>query len=922
MLTRHFIHPNAPLAELSAEWFLNRFQDIISKTPADFSKILVIVPTRSAARNFRNALFASGKIESACGLKISTFEDALSRVEDKSNTISATQIKAMWMSVLESENLSLLRGLFPNVVPARKDFFNFVEELMSLQNSLLEGLLTINLAFEKLEKSTCYDVDRWRDLAFLERVFFEKLAKLNLKSLFETRIDNIKSLLDEDFEFVEVLGCPEVSTSLANFLKGVSDKKKQVDCLIFSEEKSGFDEFGVPNIDVFCNKTLSLKESDIIAARDIYAQADLVVNLAKCYGEDAYKVLGIACEQKESVGIFKSKLLEGAGINAMSLDMDSLEFTHSCGLIKAYGEFLKDSSFENFLNFIRNPYVLKKVEDISQKGADAIFKDLDTLFDNSCCTSFESAFSSWCKLVKSSLVKESKHKTGLEKSFYLNDIFRFINNIFPKIFDFEEVAKSVHSLFCTPENVDEEKVQTIFRDSVENIKKAQALSEFKFLESELFDIILSNIVSATKSQILEKEVLPLQDWLEIFWSEKPHIVLCDMNDGIVPLANSDGVFLNDSLRKILGLRTQDLRQARDAYMLETLFLSRFQDGMGIKVCYPFFNLKADNLMPSRLLFQCEKLPERVNYLFSEPSEANASAPYELEWNLDVPLKSLKRAFSVSILNDYINSPWLFYLKHVLNMRELDIFKKELGANQFGTLFHEVFKRFALSSVKDSTDEDEIRGALSSIYENLKAEIFPLEIRAQVRLQLENLRNRILSCAKIQAQHRANKWKILYAEKDFECEFCGFTFKGTFDRIDINEETGQYYILDYKTHNNTSCKKYHIKEHYLTKSYDWINLQLPLYRYFAKQIFDVTDIKCGHFTAPKSVLKTQIYEWEDIKSYEEDAVKFASEVIEKIKKKDFKICRAKSGYSDFGKLFTIDIEKLKDAVNFIEEDEKK
>ena len=60
------------------------------------------------------------------------------------------------------------------------------------------------------------------------------------------------------------------------------------------------------------------------------------------------------------------------------------------------------------------------------------------------------------------------------------------------------------------------------------------------------------------------EARDLQGWLELPWEDAPHLVVAGMNDGFVPDSLQGHAYLPDGARRLLGLRHNETRHARDA----------------------------------------------------------------------------------------------------------------------------------------------------------------------------------------------------------------------------------------------------------------------------------------------------------------------------------------------------------------------
>ena len=129
----------------------------------------------------------------------------------------------------------------------------------------------------------------------------------------------------------------------------------------------------------------------------------------------------------------------------------------------------------------------------------------------------------------------------------------------------------------------------------------------------------------------------LLGWLELLWNDAPQLILAGINETIVPESVSGDAFLPESLRIKLGLRTNEQRFARDAYLIEALCHRRREKG-SIQILVPQMTTDGSPLKPSRLLFlgHSSTLLARTKKLFS-PSENNTGKiTHTLPWKLKPP----------------------------------------------------------------------------------------------------------------------------------------------------------------------------------------------------------------------------------------------------------------------------------------------
>ena len=103
------------------------------------------------------------------------------------------------------------------------------------------------------------------------------------------------------------------------------------------------------------------------------------------------------------------------------------------------------------------------------------------------------------------------------------------------------------------------------------------------------------------------------------------------------------------------------------------------------------------------------------------------------------------------------------------------------------------------------------------------------------MQGESVKRRLKNFAAVQAARRAEGWRIVAVERKLELAYSfprpdgttGATrFHGKCDRIDFNETTGEWCVIDYKTWDKAdSARSYEKKK---DGSLVWKSLQLPLY----------------------------------------------------------------------------------------------
>ncbi len=372
-------------------------------------------------------------------------------------------------------------------------------------------------------------------------------------------------------------------------------------------------------------------------------------------------------------------------------------------------------------------------------------------------------------------------------------------------------------------------------------------------------------------------------WLELPWSDAPHLVLAGFNQGLVPARLAPDPFLTRALRARLGLPGEDQRTARDSYFLARLLAMRRERGGRVDVLVSQIDADGAPCQPSPLLFTGAKgddLPHRVRRLFADPRPAEADPPWESVWTLDPPRIELKKSLRVTGFREYLACPFEFYLRFGLDMDFFDPEPAEMDARVFGTLVHDTIEAFSRDKTsRDLVEPGDIGSTVSRLLDALVKDRFETPLSLPLLVQVESARQRLMAFAEVQAEERRDGWRIMEAEITF-AEFRGapwvldgWEIRGKIDRIDYHEATDRWRVLDYKTTDKAEPpERMHLRggsERDWPPDYArvgslskwWTNLQLPLYR---QLIVDAgrRDVSCGYFNLPKAVTATGVSVWPD------------------------------------------------------------
>jgi RecB family exonuclease len=434
----------------------------------------------------------------------------------------------------------------------------------------------------------------------------------------------------------------------------------------------------------------------------------------------------------------------------------------------------------------------------------------------------------------------------------------------------------------------------------------------KLRAGEAIRIALDAIAGEAITPEPDRSAIEALGWLELALDDAPALIITGMNDGRIPESWSSDPFLPDGLRRVLGLPDSARRYARDAALLTAIVASRPDTRITLRRLTP----NQDGLAPSRLLFAAddETLKARVDRLLVQhaaPSAGRVTAsargrphrfiPSDSMIGSEPPLERLR----VTAFRDYLACPFRFYLAHVRRLTPLDDFVNELSPSRFGALLHDVLETFGRDhDARELTHPEPIRDfLLAQLASEIRRE-WGTEPPAAVALQRWSLEGRLSAFAQWQARWRANGQRIQHVELDIDdpaaallVDGSRFGLTGRIDRIDVDERSGRWTILDYKTGEARDPDRTH-----RTKS-RWVDLQLPLYRHLVGPLNPPGEPRLGYISLSKSAKDTRdrIAEWSSEDLADADAA--AMEVVRRVRQRRFWPPSFETVYSDFTRLMT-------------------
>lgn len=438
--------------------------------------------------------------------------------------------------------------------------------------------------------------------------------------------------------------------------------------------------------------------------------------------------------------------------------------------------------------------------------------------------------------------------------------------------------------------------------------------------------LLSDHLPARTPQPPDGRVVDVQGWLEMMMEPGSHLVLCGMNEGLVPARLTGDAWLGENARKMLGLPTDAETAARDAFIYQAMLEAR-RDGGRVDILCAKTGPGGEALQPSRLLLAATRddLPGRVQSLFRGVEPPEAGLRWHADWKWQARRASAPQRLPVTSLATWLACPFRFYLKHTLGMQAPEPQRVEWNARDFGTVVHEVLERWGRDPLAiDFTDASMLREWLHSELERVTDEWFAARVPLAVRLQTESMRQRLTWFAHVQCGIRADGWETIEVESKFEIPFGNHVVVGKIDRIDRHAQSGALRVIDYKTGGVANVDGEHRKKitaqttlpahipgdspvvhHALTKGkpaeHRWTNLQLPLYAAAVRQRMEILPAPC-YITLGATAADVNLNEWPGFgESDLTDANQCAAWIVERIADAVFWPPAEKPKYDDFAAL---------------------
>ncbi len=392
-------------------------------------------------------------------------------------------------------------------------------------------------------------------------------------------------------------------------------------------------------------------------------------------------------------------------------------------------------------------------------------------------------------------------------------------------------------------------------------------------------------------------------WLDAGMADEPHLVLTGFAEGFVPEGAVADPLLPEGVRAALGMMSGLRRAARDAWILDGILLRTAAragggagggggGGVGASVSFivPQQSEEGDPLKPSRFLLRVDDsaLADRVELLFpaghrDERPRVESGGDARPLFERTPKIEGVKiESVSVTSFKTYLQCPYLFQLLHDERLRlgAIDERAVELDARGFGNLVHAALERWGREEIdggRRAEDAAAIEREVCRHLDELVAVAYPKSRAPALRVQVALARRRLARFAQIQAGEASNGWRLHLVEASFSKKPSGRSVQaprlpaadglyltGRIDRVDVEESTGRFRALDYKTSaKGDSPAVVHLRKRKSedgTSGDEWVDLQLPLYRVLLRSLAQRIDVgvgQLGYFNLAPTAEKSQV-----------------------------------------------------------------
>lgn len=892
----HFIgrsedHGKHDLARRVADFLLK----LDPETPVpDLSRTLLVLPGQNAMRLLTDLLAATG---SGVFPPDTATSGGLIHFGIENDALTPAEQNLLWQQILNEPETDRCRALFLHGLDRtnKKLIAGLAENLTALQIELNRELLSFAAAADILQETA--DHARWQDLAALEQRFNAMLKKYDLPdSLLQLQNAVSDLTVFRNYDRIVIAGVPDLPGPARKRLEMLEmTNAVQIDILVDAPPEMAirFDDWGGVKPEAWSGYPLNFEQEGKNRIHVAADPADLAVLARELLPEngvfDCRKTVIAAADPalvpwiRRELGKVPGmpEIYDPAGLPAGKLDL--------VPLLQLFFRLAEESQ----INVIRGLFAHRSFMAWLAEICSATENDLLAALD---------AYRLEHPVDVLSTQSPSARSEALRRA------FAEILQIRDQLCSSTEPAKTLRDLFNRIYNTVPQPLHGVsFKQEAD---KFSSLLE-RFSESPLLSKLPAHdfyeaLVNAAAKIDLYPEHAPdaveITGFLDLPFRNAERIILCGMNEGVLPESIRPTNFLNDTKRKILGLPDNAQRFARDCFYLYTIL----KDAPRSEFIVCKTDEKGAPLRASTLFFAgSENLEQRAGILFSPPpvptdiSRENDCSTFGIQPDLSrafsgkdnpeqiqLPVTGFKGLLSDNTLLDA-------FFSRTMGMTKNDYEATELDNLAFGTVCHAALEHFDVHSC--SLEEDAVNTLCANFSRELTKKCgstLPPAIRVQKEMFLRRIDHtaRELFAEKDNFTLLKQEWNLNGGKGIL---FHGVLIKGKIDRIELSRDRRTLRLIDFKTSDKGDPpKSTHCKPIGSSGDFRFIDLQLPLYRMLLpldETFWQEVDLKpedlsfqCGYFNIPKAVTETGYSMWQDLESHLRQAEETVEEVAERIR----------------------------------------
>lgn len=883
-----------PLPELAAQTLLKFGVRSEADGTLDLSSILVLIPGRHAIRILNEKIAALLERSQSGGFfppEFYTPERFVLEGSDSFAVAADMELVHVWQQVLKQADPKDFPSLFPADIDKNDDTSAdyLAGEFIRLVRELSSGGHTVASA---RAAQISENPERWEDIQTLEERVHALLAENGLVDSETLKLQLANSAGEfRRFRQIIVIGMPDLSELLIKRLEKVSELL-DVEIWINAPDElhSSFDPWGRPVPERWSSYPVSFSPEthglDCIFKTETIEQeaAAAAALLLEPDRNLSGKALAIGSEtlfQPMQNELSRLKTEDGAALEIFNPSGEQIRSLRLFELLTLLNRFLSDDLYETADAFLHHPDVLRWLAATLKKSQNRILQTVDNFRIAHIPDNFKglSAFGDEEASAVFNLLED------LRQLLSAKPLDAMIHDFLQLLYG-NSLMLTAHGFPLKNEVAALERILTLIARSP--VFRSAA-------KQEVFDELLNAFGSERLYSQRTPCDFPVVGFLELPWVDAKEIVVCGMNDGMIPESAGGTSFLSDSQRARLGIADNARRAARDLLYLESIlnarepgavrFLAARTDAAGKPQKFSRFFFQGGRegvLRRAALLYEPMRMIE-------PPSDANTNTHFILQPDYSLAAKNAIPTVSVTAFQAYLASPFRFFLQTVMHMSDEDFEPKELAKNTFGTCIHAALERAAKEPVADPLRLQERLFEELDIYMRQQ---YGSPLPVLIAIQNEQMKQRLAHCAEVLAQSVKEGFVPIETEyslggKGGSIEFCGMNIKGRIDRIEYSAAQNHLRLIDYKTGDRgDSPESTHLAG---AKGHKKLtNLQLPLYRMLILRdpVFrerhpeidlSTVRISCGYLNMPASVIETKIAGWDNLDEY----LPLAEETLERI-----------------------------------------